>query len=276
MNRKLLMIASDGGGENALKGVHYDKENYLRFFMSPEGGAWQKNNEIIVYDDNNFYLDSLRQIIINANAARKPIDYFLIVYCGHGFTDQYGNTYFQIRPDCNLKVEDLQVTVKDSRCLLIADSCRAICRLKEGGGITSNPYLFSTINEGVQRTYAELCREMYDSHIAETPSNEYITYFSNSFGETAEENGNGGVYSYQLLSTAKEYISEFGSKQQYTGKSDWASIDSCHKRAKNRVIINTYGTQHPEVYQDTPSAAQFPFVVVPNYQLQLPDEDFML
>lgn len=46
---KLYLIISDGGGNAPLRGVHIDKENFLNFFKSPEGGAW-KDDEISVFD----------------------------------------------------------------------------------------------------------------------------------------------------------------------------------------------------------------------------------
>ena len=53
MRRKLYLIISDGGGNAPLRGVHIDKDNFLNFFKSPEGGAW-KDDEISVFDKNNF------------------------------------------------------------------------------------------------------------------------------------------------------------------------------------------------------------------------------
>lgn len=59
MVRKLLLIISDGGGNSPLRGVHIDKKNFLNFFKSPEGGAW-KDEEINVFDENNFDLQILK------------------------------------------------------------------------------------------------------------------------------------------------------------------------------------------------------------------------
>lgn len=94
MNRKLVLIISDGGGNAPLRGVHIDKDNYLNFFKAPEGGAW-KDEEILVYDNNNFDVGLLRVISLNERMEHHPIEYFLIVYCGHGFTDQHRNIHFK-------------------------------------------------------------------------------------------------------------------------------------------------------------------------------------
>lgn len=202
MRRKLYLIISDGGGNSPLRGVHIDKENFLNFFKSPEGGAW-KDDEIQVFENNNFDLDILRISDLNARVDEKPIDFYFIVYCGHGFTDQHNQIHFEVRPDECLKLDDLLGAVAQSRCLVIADSCRAIYHLQEGGRI-ADLRMFSTSEDARNSAYADLCREMYNDLIEATPSTMRVVYFSNSYGETADENSrDGGVYSHELLAAAK-------------------------------------------------------------------------
>ena len=59
MRRKLYIIKSDGGGNTHLRGVHNDKDKFLNFFKSPEGGAWM-DDEILVFENNDFDLNILR------------------------------------------------------------------------------------------------------------------------------------------------------------------------------------------------------------------------
>ena len=155
MNRKLVLIISDGGGNTPLRGVHIDKDNYLNFFKSPEGGAW-KDEEIKVFDNNDFDKEWIHSISLVGRLEHHPIDYFLIVYCGHGFTDQYRNIHFQVRTDCDLKLDDMLEVVGQTRCLVIADSCRAVYRLDEGGRI-GDMRLFST-GDDARSVYANICR----------------------------------------------------------------------------------------------------------------------
>lgn len=73
MNRKLVLIISDGGGNAPLRGVHIDKNNYLNFFKAPEGGAW-KDEEIKVFDNNDFDKEWIHSISLLGRLENHPID----------------------------------------------------------------------------------------------------------------------------------------------------------------------------------------------------------
>lgn len=271
MVRKLLLIISDGGGNSPLRGVHIDKENFLDFFKSPEGGAW-KDEEINVFDENNFDLQILAATDLAARLDKQPVDFYLIVFCGHGFTDENNQIHFEVRPNTSLKLADLLSTVARSRCLVIADSCRAIYRLQDGGRI-ANQRLFSTSAEARNSRYSELCHAMYNKLIGLTPSTMQLVYFSNSYNETADENPrDGGVYCHELLTVTKRKINELHNVQKHDGKSYNVSIDEIHQEAAATVINKTNSRQHPEIYLNSRSIARFPFIVVPHWQLQI-DED---
>lgn len=271
MVRKLLLIISDGGGNSPLRGVHIDKENFLNFFKSPEGGAW-KDEEINVFDENNFDLQILKATDLAARLDKQPVDFYLIVFCGHGFTDENNQIYFEVRPNTSLKLADLLSTVARSRCLVIADSCRAIYRLQDGGRI-ANQRLFSTSAEARNSRYSELCHAMYNKLIGLTPSTMQLVYFSNSYNETADENPrDGGVYCHELLTATKRKINKIHDVQKHDGKSYYVSIDDIHQEAAATVINKTNSRQHPDIYLNCRSKARFPFIVVPHWQLQI-DED---
>lgn len=271
MVRKLLLIISDGGGNSPLRGVHIDKENFLNFFKSPEGGAW-KDEEINVFDENNFDLQILKATDLAARLDKQPVDFYLIVFCGHGFTDENNQIHFEVRPNTSLKLADLLSTVARSRCLVIADSCRAIYRLQEGGRI-ANQRLFSTSAEARNSRYSELCHAMYNKLIGLTPSTMQLVYFSNSYNETADENPrDGGVYCHELLTATKRKINKIHDVQKHDGKSYYVSIDDIHQEAAATVINKTNSRQHPDIYINCRSKARFPFIVVPHWQLQI-DED---
>ena len=161
--------------------------------------------------------------------------------------------------------------VAQSRCLVIADSCRAIYHLQEGGRI-ADLRMFSTSEVARNSVYADLCRKMYNDMIEATPSTMQVVYFSNSYGETADENSrNGGVYSHELLAAAKRQIIEFRALQQHNCNSYYATIDEIHAEAAGMVVNKTHSRQHPDIYLNSRSRARLPFVVVPHLQLQLDD-----
>mgnify|MGYP002298354546 CR=1 FL=1 len=271
MERKLIMVISDGGGASALAGVHYDKENYLNFFKSPEGGAWM-DNEILVFDKNNFSLNCLRELIKMSDIIGVHIDYILMVYCGHGFTDQFGHIQFQMQPSMNVQLDDILAITSNTRLLLIADSCRAVYPLREGGKLQRRAMLFSENNRQGQERYAKLCRDRYDYLISLTPSTIKTVLFADSYGETAAENKNGGIYSFALLKAAKETIMGFESLHNLNPQCYYEqSAIECHNIASKAVATQTHGAQTPEIVLACRSMAQLPFVVVPNWQLQLED-----
>ena len=177
-----IYISSDPKIHNVGKTI--SKENFLNFFKSPEGGAW-KDEEINVFDENNFDLQILKATDLTARLEKQPVDFYLIVFCGHGFTDENNQIHFEVRPNTSLKLEDLLSTVANSRCLVIADSCRAIYRLQEGGRI-ANQRLFSTSADARNSRYSELCHTMYNKLIGLTPSTMQLVYFSNSYNEHGE------------------------------------------------------------------------------------------
>lgn len=271
MERKLIMVISDGGGASALAGVHYDKENYLNFFKSPEGGGWM-DKEILVFDNNNFSLNCLKELIKTSDSIGVHIDYILMVYCGHGFTDQYGHIQFQMQPNTNVQLDNILAITSNTRLLLIADSCRAVYSLREGGKLQRRKMLFSENNRQEQECYAKLCRERYNVLISQTPSTIKTVLFADSYGETAAENRNGGMYSFALLEAAKETIKNFESLHNLNPQCYYEqSAIECHNIATETVVAQTHGTQTPEIVLACRSIAQLPFVVVPNWQLQLED-----
>lgn len=271
MQRQLIMVISDGGGASALAGVHYDKENYLNFFKSPEGGAWM-DKEILVFDNNNFSLNCLKGLIEASDLMGVHIDYILMVYCGHGFTDQYGRIQLQMQPNMNVQLDDILSITSNTRLLLIADSCRAVYSLREGGILQRREMLFPENNRQEQECYAKLCRERYNYLISQTPPKIKTVLFADSYGETAAENKNGGIYSFALLKAAKETIMDFESLHNLNPQCYYEkSAIECHKMASKVVATQTHGTQNPEIVLACRSMAQLPFVVVPNWQLQLED-----
>ena len=72
MRRKLYLIISDGGGNTPLRGVHIDKDNFLNFFKSPEGGAW-KDDEILVFENNNFDILKINDGYVGSPLYPEPL-----------------------------------------------------------------------------------------------------------------------------------------------------------------------------------------------------------
>lgn len=177
-----------------------------------------------------------------------------------------------MRTDCDLKLDDMLKVVGQTRCLVIADSCRAVYRLDEGGRI-GDMRLFSTGDDARRSVYANICRTAYNECLLATPATMQMVLFSNSFGETADENKNGGLYSYALLKAAKTEINRIHTLQQHNANSYVVDVDTVNEAAKLEVVQKTHQRQHPDIVKNSRSRARFPFVVVPHWQLQIPDEE---
>lgn len=257
MRRKLILIISDGGnGANRLPGVRVDEENYLNFFKSPEGGAWMED-EMIVYDHDNFAIPVLHDIDLTPRMNHTPIEYYLIVFCGHGFTDEQGRINLCVRPNHYVLLDELKATVEHARYLIIVDCCRTVERLNEAR-IADEMQVFAANEEARHGAYAERCRNLYNERLGLTPENAHMVLLSSSLGEPAGENPQyGGCYSYILLQSAKEKI---GTPEE---RQDVYPIDRIHQLAEQEVISLSRDAQHPVILDSFESENRFPFVVVP-------------
>ena len=94
MKRCLIIIGNQGTPSkgNFLPGVSRDVNNYLYFFKSDNGGAWE-NDEIIskVYDWTSAGLYSTIY-----GRRMGGLDYAVIVFAGHGYALRNGETYFEL------------------------------------------------------------------------------------------------------------------------------------------------------------------------------------
>lgn len=184
MNRRFVLIISDGTGSNLcqIQGIHIDERIYLSFFRSPEGGAWTEE-EILKYNQNNLKLDYLESELEEAKQSGTPIEYVLIVYSGHGYTDLQGNIHFKVAPDSSLGLNDLLSAVEDTRCLIIADSCRTV---NFSTATEKSSYLFFALSRLFDDHYNNLCREKYNEMILATPSTIKTILFASSYDEEAK------------------------------------------------------------------------------------------
>ena len=253
MKRRLFLIINDGGIRNYLPNVKTDKENYLRFFHSPEGGAWEENE--IEISENNFDFSRFENHIHFQEYSGDPYDFLLIVFCGHGFS-QDGERYIEIRPDETfVSLTQIKTVCSQTRTLFISDSCLAtLGNLNEVRGI-NGVHRFSTDE------YRQICQLIYNTGIMLTPNNTFTAGFAVSIGEKAGENENGGIYSQTLLEEAREVIEELKTNPVYAND-NYASFSFVHYRTAQKVVRITNGDQHPSIELKR-SRYLLPFVVVP-------------
>lgn len=247
MNRRLILIANDGGQSNFLPGVSRDINNYISYFMSDEGGAWSKEEIVVVKnaDDVTINADWLHQFFLFAD-----VEFILLVFSGHGYSKD-GETYLELQPDHDCKVEDIRLWAYNTRCLLIADCCR-VPVYGHGGTI---PSIQSVITESVQSNYRDACRELYNNAVKEVPIGTFTIGYSASLGETAIDTSKGGLFSANLLDEARKFIS--------FAKISPSSCDTVYSYSfVHTMTARNMPTGH-EPSCETPRGNQFPFAVVP-------------
>lgn len=266
MNRHLYIITNRGQEQKGQAlSVDYDLKNYIDFFSSPEGGAWDEE-EITTYE-NNFHFEAFAKQMQMRRNAGLAYDYIVMVFCGHGCSDRDGEKWIEIRPDntsgSDISISQFEKACDGSRTLFISDSCLSLY-----AGPLRKTLLFSQLNDSCRESleyHRQFCKDLYNHYVSNTPEGIFITAFAASMGETAKDTGEGGLYSLTLLETAKDYITALKKDARYAGQNviDFVSV---HNIAASKVATRSNNKQHPMILGfGLRSKAQLPFVVVPKY-----------
>ena len=257
MRRRAIIISYDGGEDNPLPGLEYDVQNYIRYLKMPEAGGWTKG-EIRCFDTV-----SKEELMHHFDFWRRlDVQYFLIIFTGHGYCTKLGTRYLQLNEDEDLAVGEIRELTGNQRTLLIADSCGTIWP-------PVRERMMDSINEqktfsATDTTYARLCREKYDEKIMETEDNLFVRVYASEFNQASvyEPNGIHSVYSHYLLETAREVIKRKNSlREKNLLYSTVGTIPEIHSKAAKEVIRYTEGEQTPTIRMY--KGYQFPFLVVP-------------
>lgn len=247
MNRKLIIVSNDGGTENFLPGVAKDVVNYEKFFRAPYGGAWE-DKEIRKFHNISF---AILKNYIEFNSLLEHVNYWLIVFCGHGYAKpcSYGcETIFELSKNEEISISQLQQITGKSACMLIADSCRKLFSTKSLQ-ILNESYFSNTIPE----LNADVCRQTYNRALSVLPKAFYCG-MSTSINETAGEDENiRGIYSHCLIKAVKESV-----KDMCANKKIIRSFFEVHKQASIETT-KMRNFQNPCCSNNT---AHIPFVVI--------------
>lgn len=254
MKRRAILIFNDGGPSNYLSGVKVDKTNYLKFLKSAEGGDWE-DSEIMVYD--NDCNKDLLLAYINAFRLAEKTEYWLIIFSGHGYTNDQDETILELSPGRECSVNEIKKATNCSRRLLIADSCRLVIRTITDS-LKRERKLFSNVSVGY--TYRARCRELYMNQLEKVYKDSFNAAYAAEYNQCANDDDvTGGYYSFELLNAASTMIE--GRKAAYHVDDFVVSFGKIHKIAREAVIVKSNGTQVPSTegyWLDT-----IPFVVVP-------------
>ena len=262
MKRRLIIIANTGGEENYCASVIEDRNNYLAYFKSPEGGYWF-DNEIIAPDVNSWTKEKLAAVM-DEQEKEGRVNHWVIVFAGHGWENSEGHTFLELYPNApvedDLPIDWLEERVKCSSCLLIADCCRGNIPLLES--VRDSNARIRMFSRGGKLGYNLACRNLYNKQLVKLYPGLFVVGTASSFNEAAKNmpSEEGGLYSYHLLDTAYKEIERF--RRENDGDKVLA-FSYIHSLAKQRVISYSKDKQHPELWSER--GAQPPFCVIPEW-----------
>lgn len=259
MRRKIIIIGNKGSVENRLPGVGIDMQNYYDFFRSDEGGAWEEGE--ITTCNTNLSKESLHLLILS---MINTIDYFIIVFVGHGYANDDGLTNIELSPGNECQLCDIKQWLNNKNYLIILDSCRVIWHAREGGQLNEQRLFSSSI---VDTEYRKQCKASYNNALEGLEEETHIVAYSTSLGQSANDTSEGGLYSKELLRTTKEIIEKEKNKIEEMGNtSKLLSFRLIHEHVADAIRKETNNEQNP-VLQGTKDV---PFAVVLNYQEGMP------
>lgn len=251
IKKRLLIIYNEGivNTQSYLRGVLADVENYQNFFQSIEGGAWNDIEMKIFHkpsaQDISSYIDD------NADS-----DYFLIVFCGHGYF-QDDDTIFELGSGDELPLSELKSWVQDTRSLIICDCCRVKPKAEPiMESLNRRTVMFS---EGGSFRDRALARMLYNKAIRNTYDKISTIGYGASEGESAGESSKGGYYSHSLLKVALAKSKVASSVMAQTRRTT-TSFMECHHAATPAVVKLSNDEQHPD-YSTARLNVQLPFIV---------------
>ena len=181
----------------------------------------------------------------------------VIVFCGHGYANAQGMTYFELSPGNEASLFQMKQAVKETRCLMIADSCRVIV-LAEGGRI-QDTRMFS--RDSSDENYRSECFRLYNAAFRQLSKGYFTIGMAASLGQSAGEDDKGGYYTQELLSTAKTLIKvKKVSRRTDANYNPVAKFPLIHALTRDKFIKQGKNGQTPDI--QAPQGMQAPFVVV--------------
>lgn len=268
MKRTLILIANTGTPDNPAYGARKDIDDYRNFFRSDEGGAWEENEILTFYSTDEEPLTKTFLLDTILECQKNGTEYFLIVFCGHGGATSKGESFFELSPDEICELGTLKAILYPFKYTLIADSCRSIELLKEGGRMPAIHTFSQVVSDS---PYRKLCRDCYNRIIAESSSSAYTICYAAALDETAQDLGrtHGGWFSQTLLNTVSQRIPML--RQRVSDKGSfckYVKLSACVSDIADAMAQKSGNNQHPQC-ECKGGVDELPFIVCPNWQLQL-------
>lgn len=240
------MIANNTGGI----GAERDIENYKRYFLSPEGGAWLPQeilSPLISPSASKLYS------VLSSIQADK-LDYLVIVFSGHGaLTPDETGTYLCLRGEellYNNYILDKNLLGYAARQLTILDCCR--CKA-----------VAQTFSESVKCAHIQpdiennnRIRKLYESFISKTPQGNCIVYACARNQVAMGEDSIGGEFS--SLMNYSDFIGLNRDSKKYAG----ITVDAAFKKVC--ATLRTNGI-YPEIVKTPKAMGDLPWMMYPEH-----------
>lgn len=184
MKRKALLI----GNTHGLPGVKIDLKKFENFLVSEIGGAWLAGEIETINNPSKNYL--LNKIEIT---KQQRHDYVIVLFSGHG--GHARRTILEIN-QAGETIEDSQLHGISPRQITIHDCCRSILQpVMESAALDSVDFM-------ARNQYSNV-RQRYDSRIMQAIPQQAKLY-SCSIGQVAYDTKDGGIYTSNLLASARK------------------------------------------------------------------------
>lgn len=243
MKRKAFLLGYEGN-ENPLTAVKFDLNSMKNYLLSPEGGAYNEEEIILLYNESS------RKIYQKLSYLEfiDSCDFFLFYWSGHGCQiDEQYNLELEIGPDEYLLTEKIPRIAE--KTMYIYDTCRVLI---------PNPPLekkSAIILESATESYDEkrrIARCIYDEALY-SAHNGPESFYACAKGEEAQADYDNSLFTKCVIDSAFEFTN-------YPAKSNVASMYEVCKRAREKCISISKGLQHPSCrIPKTPNL--FPFAI---------------
>jgi hypothetical protein len=236
MRRVAIILGSPfpQNSEGHLRGVSGDVENYKKFLLSSDGGAWREDE---IYTGIHIGKSTIPKI----QRLCKDADIAYVIYSGHGFM-RSGANYLNINSHESLNLSHLYTSAK--RQITIIDACRTNYPYEHFEGIAGFRINFDN-------TRPDIARASYDSCIQNMPWGKY-TMFSCSANESSQDTSDGGRFTVSLLRN----ISKWSANTDEFYLSAYDALNMTHEK-----LLQGSGEQAPSHEYTTESVLDFPISV---------------
>ena len=246
MKRKALLIESSRlPGHPDLPGARVDIDNWKRFLLSLEGGAWELNEIDVLSHPTISGLEAKL-------AAEAATDYVFITFSGHGYYlkgKDIEDSILCLNAKDEIPVS--RVNAGNPRSTLVVDTCRKVVLVK------SAALTFMSANEALLNRALgnrDSYRKCFDDAL-QLGEKGIIRMFSCDLDEAAGESENtGGFYSSALVQCCVDWHNRAAA-----GKRQYYSTWNAHECAAAKTTLREM-QQHPK-YAAGRRLTHFPMAV---------------